>query len=121
VDVDLDGPLLLVVRLSLLAAAAEVSWRLVEHPLRRPRTTGRGPVATRYRRAELALALTLPAMAVPWLLAGGSSGTDFEKVVGTAVPAPTVRPVDTAPPPMSEGAPGTDAPSLVPTTTPAVT
>ncbi|HEV8298909.1 MAG TPA: acyltransferase family protein [Acidimicrobiales bacterium] len=67
VDVPLHGTALLLTRVALIAGAAEASWRVVEHPLRRPRSTGRGPIAVRYRRAELVLVIALPALAVPYL------------------------------------------------------
>src|SRR5690606_13819877 len=77
---DLDGWKLTLLRLALTVIAAEASWRLVERPLRRPRTTGRGVEAQRYRRAELALAVAMPLILVPYLVSGRTPANPLETI-----------------------------------------
>jgi peptidoglycan/LPS O-acetylase OafA/YrhL len=72
-DVSIDGAQLTALRIGLIVLAAEVSWRLVERPLRRPRVSARGTAARRYRRAELVLAIALPLLFVPYIVRGQSS------------------------------------------------
>ena len=125
-DVPIDGWRLTAVRLVLVAIAAEVSWRLVERPLRRPRTSGRGLAARRYRRAELVLAVAMPMLVVPYLVGGrppvdilesvaspgsglGSQPTGGDPESATTEPpvsaAPTTVTPDTAPDPAAPTVP----------------
>jgi hypothetical protein len=108
VDVDLEGWRLTMLRLGLTALAAEASWRLVERPLRRPRTSARGTAAQRYRRAELALAIALPLLLVPYVLRGESPGSALDT---TASPLPVVTTIATSEPPSSSVDPTTTAQS----------
>jgi peptidoglycan/LPS O-acetylase OafA/YrhL len=112
VDVDLDGWRLTMLRLVLTAIAAEASWRLVERPLRRPRTSARGSAARRYRRAELALAIALPLLLVPYVLRGESAGSVLD---AAASPVPIVTTMPTSLPPSSSVDPTT---TVTPTTAP---
>jgi peptidoglycan/LPS O-acetylase OafA/YrhL len=106
-DVSIDGAQLTALRIGLIILAAEVSWRLVERPLRRPRVSARGTAARRYRRAELVLAIALPLLFVPYIVRGQSSG-GIEVVM-----PPTTERVD-------DGAEPTSPAASVPTTTAAV-
>src|SRR5690606_14759141 len=110
-------------RIALTVVAAEVSWRLVERPLRRPRTSGRGVAARRYRRAELVLAVAMPLMVVPYFVSGRPPADLFESV---ASPGSNLgsQPTDDTPAVSTTAPPGTTQPTTVPADTvtdPAVT
>jgi peptidoglycan/LPS O-acetylase OafA/YrhL len=115
-DVSLSGWQLTFVRLALTVAAAEATWRLVERPLRRPRTSGRGAAAQRYRRAELVLAVVIPLMIVPYLVSGSNPANPLDSIAspssGVSV-GPDEAPATTSTPPE------TVLPSTPPASTPA--
>jgi peptidoglycan/LPS O-acetylase OafA/YrhL len=101
-DVSVHGWKLTTLRIVLVVLAAEASWRLVERPLRRPRTSARGTAAQRYRRAELVMALALPLLFVPFLVSGTSAGSTLEAV---STPTPDATPAG----PADANAPSTTA------------
>ncbi|HEX7095032.1 MAG TPA: acyltransferase family protein [Acidimicrobiales bacterium] len=122
-DVPFDGWQLTTLRVVLMVIAAEASWRLVERPLRRPRTSGRGLAARRYRRAELALAIALPLLLVPYLVHGRPPANVLESAASpsTGLPSQPSGEESAAPPDVTSEPPTASVPDTTPSSVVAVT
>jgi hypothetical protein len=99
--------------------------------LRRPRTSGRGVGAQRYKRAELVLAVVIPLMVIPYLVSGSTPTNPLDSIAspssGVSVEPETVPSTTAAPPtdsvvtpPAGEQEPGKTVSSVVTSAAPPI-